>query len=998
MTIEPAPPRWPRDQSAAAGALRPGSAWTVLLPPGPRDETAGAGTALPGPAWTVPLRRPPQGARPPLPAPVLVPAPAAAGTLPSPLGLATIVTSLLAATVVALVLHQPAFLLLGAVGALGTGAVAGWQRWRQHRRRRAAAGLDRVALEQFGRDLRAHQHARADRLRADTVEVADAVDEVLTSGARRWTRRRSDADAFRAVVGRGDRLLPAALDGDTTALGPGGWAVVEATATMSDVPISVDVGPGAVVGVVGPDGLASSLARALIVQLAVAHGPADLLVAGLTATDDVADDGERSWLSWLPHAGETSGETGGETRIGPAASAADLLAGLATPPGDPSPPHVVLAVFDPAALVARNSPARHVLASAPSAAAVVVAPDAAQLPGICTVVVEVRRDAVALLHRPGGTELAQRVEMAGLSLRTAREVARRLAGLSDPERHDLDGAIPALVDGNDELGHAADEAEGLRALWRAAGGDPPLRTRLAMAADGPIEVDLVRDGPHALVAGTTGSGKSELLRSLIAGLAVAAGPDELQFVLIDYKGGAAFDACARLPHVAGLVTDLDEDLAERALRSLDAELRYRERVMRDAGAADLAALRAEPGHVRLPRLVVVVDEFATLAADLPGFVPSLVGVAQRGRSLGVHLILATQRPGGVVSEDIRANANLRIALRVQSATDSVDVLGDPIAASLPRRRPGRAVFRFGPGELVTAQVVSVSRPPAAPAPAAVTVEPTVPASGADQRHDTSGATGEPTLLARLVDAAGRAAGSRLDTHRPWLPPLPAEVWVDDLPLGSAGLLDDPDRQLQEPWTWTRGGHLLCAGAVGSGVAEALATLALATAAAHAPAGLHLHVVSDHPALVTLRGLPHVGAVIGTTDEERQGRFLRRVERWLDERAAGAGGTPAVPAAVPDVVPGVVPDVLIVADELGAWRQAVADRLGPDAADTLDRLLVEGPARGVVLLAGVDRPGPSRPPCPAGSASGSCSASATRPKRWLPASGRHRSRSSRRAGR
>ena len=179
-------------------------------------------------------------------------------------------------------------------------------------------------------------------------------------------------------------------------------------------------------------------------------------------------------------------------------------------------------------------------------------------------------------------------------------------------------------------------------------------------------------------------------------------------MLVDYKGGAAFDACARLPHVAGVVTDLDERLAERALRSLHAELRRREQLLRAAGATDLTAYRAQAGSAPIPRLVIVVDELATLAQDLPEFVPSLVGVAQRGRSLGVHLVLATQRPSGAISDDIRANTNLRIALRVQDAAESVDIVGVPDAAALPRHRPGRAVLRFGPGECVVAQVASAT--------------------------------------------------------------------------------------------------------------------------------------------------------------------------------------------------------------------------------------------------------------------------------------------------
>src|SRR4029077_4424374 len=216
---------------------------------------------------------------------------------------------------------------------------------------------------------------------------------------------------------------------------------------------------------------------------------------------------------------------------------------------------------------------------------------------------------------------------------------------------------------------------------------------IGIGADGPFVVDIRADGPHALIAGTTGAGKSELLQTLIASLAAANRPDAMNFVLIDYKGGSAFKDCARLPHTVGMVSDLDGHLTERALASLAAELKRREEILLAAGAKDIEdsweatsrarglfspppASAAEP----LPRLMLVIDEFASLVAELPDFVAGLGGIAQRGRALGVHLVLATQRPAGVVSADIRANTNLRIALRVTDAAESADVIDVPDAA------------------------------------------------------------------------------------------------------------------------------------------------------------------------------------------------------------------------------------------------------------------------------------------------------------------------------
>ena len=234
---------------------------------------------------------------------------------------------------------------------------------------------------------------------------------------------------------------------------------------------------------------------------------------------------------------------------------------------------------------------------------------------------------------------------------------------------------------------------GIAGRWRAGG-----RSTLAVIGesyDGPFGIDISKDGPHALIAGTTGSGKSELLQTIVASLAVANRPDEMTFVLIDYKGGSAFAECARLPHTVGMVTDLDPHQVARALVSLSAELTRREHILAAAGAKDIEAyqLLVDERQARpLPRLVIVIDEFAAMSRDLPDFVTGLVNIAQRGRSLGIHLILATQRPSGVVSAEIRANTNLRIALRVTDPADSADVIGVPDAATIAQSTRGGPTY------------------------------------------------------------------------------------------------------------------------------------------------------------------------------------------------------------------------------------------------------------------------------------------------------------------
>ena len=248
-------------------------------------------------------------------------------------------------------------------------------------------------------------------------------------------------------------------------------------------------------------------------------------------------------------------------------------------------------------------------------------------------------------------------------------------------------------------------------------------------------LDLLRDGPHALVGGTTGSGKTEFLITWLVALAAVHSPNELGLLLIDFKGGSGFAPVESLPHCLGLVTDLDAAEATRVVDSLAAELRRRERVMRDLGVRT-----ADEAH--LPRLVVAIDEYAALRDLVPSAAERLTDVAARGRSLGVHLIIATQRPLGVVGDALLANVALRVLLRVHDAHESTAVVGSPVAAEFPASQPGLAAIRTADG-LRQGQILPA----------------------------------DPALLARAHAAAPST------TPRPWLPPLPPE-----LPPGASGAL------------------------------------------------------------------------------------------------------------------------------------------------------------------------------------------------------------------
>lgn len=499
----------------------------------------------------------------------------------------------------------------------------------------------------------------------------------------------------------------------------------------------------------------------------------------------------------------------------------------------------------------------------------------------------------------------------GISEEMARECARQLARYEDPELELVGAGLPQLVRLLPLLGADDIAADQVLKWWSAPTWDPPPSAPIGIGEDGVAVIDLVRDGPHGLIGGTTGSGESELLRSLVAGLSARVDPDHLVFVLIDYKGGSAFDDCARLPHTVGLVTDLDGHLRERALKSLEAELAYRERLLREVGAQDLREyLRMGAPLGPLPRLAVVIDEFATLAAELPEFINALVGIAQRGRSLGVHLILATQRPSGAVNANIKANTNLRIALRVQDAGDSQDIIDSKDAASISRSTPGRAYIRRGPGDVVLVQTALSTATPSGRRSAAVRLEPFSFGPTPSNRPLEEGDDDESaTDLARLVNAVEAAfIGSGMQQPRkPWLEMLPERIELETILTAAdapdvvpLGLADDPERQRQIPVGWDPAeGHLALFGMVGSGTTTAMLAVVRSLVERCPPQECHIYGLDfGAGGLAPLGALPHVGAVIAANDYEAQFRLIRYLRREVERRRTL---TPAARVGEPRIV-------------------------------------------------------------------------------------------------
>ncbi|KQS73382.1 FtsK/SpoIIIE domain-containing protein [Modestobacter sp. Leaf380] len=863
--------------------VRLGASSLRLAAPGgrPLPVTPAAGGRL----AVRPARRPVPAA----PAVVAVAVPAAPTERPRrALAWIAVAVPAVAGVLMAWLLSAPQFLffaLLSPVVALGTWTSDRWSGRRGHRRAVTDHALALVDVEvQVAAAVAAEVAARE--------QAAPDLAALLTAARRRsdplWGRGHADRRALVVRLGSG----PGATG--VTRLLEG--AVVEPT-HHPHLPVALDLRGGGL-GVQGPREAGLRTARALLCQVAALHPPGDVRVELLCPPSTARD---WAWARWLPH--------------------------LGTGPGAPGTLRLV--VVDLPVDASAVQQVRELRAAGASCVVLSSEPTALDADGSPVLALSGETGSAGRLSLPGEPDSELTVD--GASTGTAAELARQLAPLCTPAGP---GGLPTGVRWRDVAP---------RRPWSRSRST--LTATLGVGPRGPVELDLCAAGPHALVAGTTGSGKSELLRTLVLGLAAAHPPDRCSLLLVDYKGGSAFAEAAALPHTVGLLTDLDGASTARALRSLTAELTRRETVLAEHGVRDLTAL---PEDVLLPRLVIVVDEFATLSDELPGFVPGLVGIAQRGRSLGVHLVLATQRPAGVVSPEIRANCTVRLCLRTTDEAGSRDVLGLPDAAWLPVDTPGRALLRVGAESPVPVQVARVAVPTATaagdvavgpwswPAPPRLPVAPAAPDGG-------------PTDLAALVaELTTRAAAAGLGSPpRPWLPPLPDRVPPRAGPARPGpvvwGLRDRPDQQAQDPLLLdlAEGGSWLLPGGPGSGRTTALRTVLGEAVHALPPERLHVHVVDHGGGTVAAAalGLPHTGTVLGRDDGHRLVRLLTRLQEEVDRRRA-------------DGTPGALQ--LLLVDGVDGVLTALEELLPGTGTGLLLRLVRDGAAVGLTTVLTADR--------------------------------------------
>ncbi|MFJ8023100.1 type VII secretion protein EccCa [Streptomyces sp. NPDC096311] len=768
---------------------------------------------------------------------------------------------------------------------------------------------------------------------------------LVAEGSRVWERRPGDEDFAQVRIGLGPQSLATPLVSPETGpvdqlepLTAGAMQRFVATHGVLDaLPMAVSLRAFYHVTVSGDPQSVRASARALAGSLASLHSPEDLVIVVAAGREELS---HWEWAKWLPHVQlpDTADGAGSRRLIGSDSRELEQL--LVTrltgrprfhPNATPLPdePHIVV-VLDGLSL-----PPDSVLAAPEGLQGVtvveVVPEDLSGARGDLSIVVQPHA-----LHLESGHGIVYEGTPDALSYESAEALARQLAPLRMASGGDDDEPLLANLEFTDLLNLGDAASVDTKRTWRARSLAERLRVPIGVGEDGrPVMLDLKEAaqegmGPHGLCVGATGSGKSELLRTLVLGLAVTHSSETLNFVLADFKGGATFAGMAQMPHVAAVITNLADDLTlvDRMGDSIRGELNRRQEMLRDAGnyanIHDYEKARAAGAPLQpIPSLVLVIDEFSELLTAKPDFIEMFVQIGRIGRSLGVHLLLASQRLEEGRLRGLETYLSYRIGLRTFSAAESRAALGVPDAYELPNV-PGSGFLKFGTDEMVRFKAAYVSgvyrtgptrsalggalpvdRRPVLFTAAEVPVRYAAVPQQREETSETDDALADTVLdvIVRRLEAQGPAA------HQVWLPPLDSPPSLDGLLPGLAavqgrgltqpgyegagrlvvpvGLVDKPYEQRRDPlWVDFSGaaGHMQIVGGPQSGKSTLLRSLIASFALTHTPHEVQFYGLDfGGGGMSAVAGLPHVGGVASRLDPEKVRRTVAEVYGVMTRR-------------------------------------------------------------------------------------------------------------------
>lgn len=703
--------------------------------------------------------------------------------------------------------------------------------------------------------------------------------------------------------------------------------------TLHDVPICVDLMQHRLVGVIGGEKKRGgvNVMHALAAQVAVSNCYTDVKMAFIY---EEGEDESDSWeyMKWFPHVWSEDRKTRYIARN--KSEAGDVLYEItkalrirvengSSNKKKPGKPYYILFVASPE-LLEGELISKYIYAEDenPSITTVFLVDCYEKLPNACNYIIQNDAFFQGIYDIANNMEEKIPIRFDRLSDLQLEQLARKLSDIEVNES-ETGGDIPASLTFFDMYGVNSLDEFHVMDRWRKNRTYDSMKALIGQKAGGAawyLDIHEKYHGPHGLIAGTTGSGKSETLQTYILSLALNFSPDDVGFFIIDYKGGGMANLFENLPHMIGQISNLSGNQVKRAMVAIKSENRRRQRIFNEHGVNNInlytRLYKDQEALVPIPHLFIVIDEFAELKREEPDFMRELISVAQVGRSLGVHLILATQKPSGTVDDNIWSNSKFRLCLRVQDRQDSNDMLHRPDAAYITQA--GRCYMQVGNDELfelfqsgwsgAVYEEDSEQRKTVVAQMLSLTGKAELVGKRMKSAKKKEAGQKERTQLDAVVDYLKLLAEENGYTHRLqlWLPVLPVNLYLEQLkgykncfekdtwkrdkkewnleiPIG---LYDNPANQAQDTvrLNLAQNGHHAVIGTVASGKSTFLQTFVLAMVSRYSPADIHIYAIDFSAKMLSaFERMPHVGGIIYENENDRLAKFFNMLGSILEER-------------------------------------------------------------------------------------------------------------------
>ncbi|EOS35196.1 type VII secretion protein EssC [Lachnospiraceae bacterium M18-1] len=810
--------------------------------------------------------------------------------------------------------------------------------------------------------------------------------EIAANRMRRlWERSAEDEDFLEMRLGKGILPLETEISLPKTAIGEDRnpqleklRSNVENIRMVRDIAVTLPLNGTRTVGVVGNRQVGVKAVQNGIIQLVTNHSYTEL---NLVVIANEENYGEWAWTRWLPHIWDSSrqmrflssNKKEGSELLGYFEEVLKKRMDFAAREkngGTALLPHIVFVVTDYS--LTENRGFLRLAATADSSVGItafLLFDSLNKLPKECDWFVELNNSGGSLYSKADSTG---KISFTLDDFEEYERFARTMAPIRD-RSFTQGGSLPHSV--TFFQGYGIKNVTGLQMLrrWTSAKPYESLAVPIGTKENGKaflFDIHEKAHGPHGLVAGTTGSGKSEVLQTYILSMCIHFPPEAVSFVLIDFKGTGLAGSLKSLPHIAGVITDIDENI-QRNLFSLEAEIERRKKLFAEVSGEekkiqDIYEYQKEyyNGNLREPlsHLIVVIDEFTELKSKFPDFMAAVERASRVGRTLGIHLILATQKPGGAVSDEIRANTNFKWCLRVKEG-ESKDVLGRPEAERISQEYPGRAYIQVGNNEIFEQVQIYYSGAEVPNEESADAIQVSFVDAMGHREAIKTGSQGEKesqekelfSLVKYIVSEAVQSGGIPA-ARKIWEKHLPDHVSLPELPQSRPhsrlsaviGITDDPRRQRQYHCEidFSAEGHILIYGAPGTGKTMLLQTIVMSLAERYTPDEVNMYVMDFGSwSMKNMQALPHMGGVANGNESEKITKLARMLATELDRRKMMFAQKGAGSLEVYRQVSGrSLPSIIIAVDNFAPIREMYSD-----IEEVFVRLSREGSGFGIYLV-------------------------------------------------